>query len=305
MGKAALPDLANTLLCAMLDIKKQFPLYLKLMRVDRPIGTLLVLWPTLWSLWIAAGGWPDWKNLIIFVAGCFLMRSAGCVINDYADRHIDLHVKRTRQRPLTVGKVHDQEALLLFAVLSGLAFILVLFTNRLTILLSLGGLALAACYPFMKRYTHLPQLVLGAAFSWSTLMAFAAQRGELPPQIWLLFTAVVIWTVVYDTFYAMVDRADDLKIGVKSTAILFGDADRIITAGLQLFTLFTLVLVGQRFELGIFYYISLLVAAALFAYQQYLIKDREQALCFKAFLNNNWVGASVFAGIFLHFQFPL
>lgn len=287
----------------MTDLKKQLPHYIALMRLDRPIGILLLLWPTLWSLWLAAEGWPDWQNLVIFVLGCILMRSAGCVINDYADRDIDRHVKRTKNRPLTSGKVSEKEALILFTALCALAFVLVLLTNWLTVMLSFGGAALAICYPFMKRYTHLPQLFLGAAFSWSVVMAFAAQREVLPPQIWLLYTVVVVWTVVYDTFYAMVDRDDDLKIGVKSTAILFADADRVITASMQAFVLFALVLLGQRFELGGFYYLGLLSAGGFFVYQQYLIRERKPDACFKAFLNNNWVGASVFSGIFLHYQF--
>ncbi len=285
----------------MVRLSTQYPFYLKLMRTDRPIGTLLLLWPTLWSLWLAAAGIPDPKNLIIFMAGCFLMRSAGCVINDYADRHIDPHVNRTKMRPLAAGHVTEKEALALFAALAALAFILVLFTNWLTILLSFGGLALASCYPFMKRYTYFPQIVLGAAFSWSVPMAFAAQQNALPAEIWLLYVTVVIWTVVYDTFYAMVDRSDDIKIGVKSTAILFGDGDRMITGLLQLLVLIALAMVGHRFELSAWYYVSVVFAGGLFAYQQYLIKDRRQDPCFKAFLNNNWVGAVIFAGIFLHY----
>ncbi|GAA5315217.1 MAG: 4-hydroxybenzoate octaprenyltransferase [Candidatus Pelagadaptatus aseana] len=279
------------------NVAQRWPLYWKLMRFDRPIGILLLLWPTLWGLWLAADGVPRLDVFIIFVSGVVLMRAAGCVINDYADRDIDGHVKRTKDRPIASGQVAPREALLLFAVLVTLAFVLVLFTNRLTILLSLGGVALAACYPFMKRYTHLPQVVLGAAFSWSVPMAFAAQINEVPPHSWLLYVAVVLWTVVYDTFYAMVDRDDDIKIGVKSTAVLFGDQDRVITAGLQLMTLVSLLMVGQRFELGTFYYLGLLLAAALFAYQQFLIRYRHREECFKAFLNNNWVGMVIFAGI--------
>ncbi|MDB6063769.1 MAG: 4-hydroxybenzoate polyprenyltransferase [Verrucomicrobiaceae bacterium] len=280
---------------------QRLPLYLKLMRADKPIGTLLLLWPTLWALWIAAGGWPQWHLLFIFIAGVFLMRSAGCVINDYADRKIDAHVQRTAQRPLATGAVSKREALLLCAGLCALSFILVLFTNRLTILLSFGALALAGAYPFMKRYTHLPQLVLGAAFGWSIPMAFAAQSNSLPAGCWILFIANLLWTVAYDTFYAMVDRDDDLKIGVKSTAILFGDDDRLITAGLQICTLIALALVGSQFKLGYWYFVALIGAAALFGYQQYLIRWRRREDCFRAFLHNNWVGATVFTGISLHY----
>lgn len=277
------------------------PYYLRLMRIDRPIGTLLLLWPMLWSLWLAAGGVPGIKNLFIFVSGCFVMRAAGCVINDYADRHIDRHVKRTKDRPLTTGQVSETETLYLFVCLCSLAFILVLFTNGLTIMLSFGGAALAAMYPFMKRYTYFPQVVLGAAFSWSVVMAFAAEQNAVPRDVWLIYVGVTVWTVVYDTFYAMVDRDDDLKIGVKSTAILFGDFDRLITAFLQLFVVFVLLLIGYRFQMGIIYYLSTIVAASLFAWQQVLIQFRKREDCFKAFLNNQWVGLAVFVGIALDY----
>ncbi len=287
----------------MIDLKKQFPHYIALMRLDRPVGILLLLWPTLWSLWLAAEGWPDWQNLVVFVLGCILIRSAGCVINDYAGRDIDHHVKRITNHPLSSGKVSDKETLILFTALCALTFVLVLLTNWLTVMLLFCGMALAFCYLFMKRYTHLAPIFLGAAFSWSVVMAFAAQRDAVPPQIWLLYTVVVVWTVVYGTFYAMMGRDDDLKIGVKSTAILFADADRVITASMQAFVIFSLVLLGQRFELGSFYYLSLVAAGGFFVYQQYLIRERKPDACFKAFLNNNWVGASVFAGIFLHYQF--
>ncbi len=277
--------------------RERFPHYWQLMRFDRPIGTLLLLWPTLWGLWFAAEGVPRVDLLIIFTVGVILMRAAGCVINDFADRKVDGHVERTQHRPLAAGHVQPREALILFATLVLVAFVLVLFTNALTILLSFGALALAACYPFMKRYTHLPQVVLGAAFSWSIPMAFAAQTGEVSPHSWLIYTAVVIWTVVYDTFYAMVDRDDDLKIGVKSTAILFAEQDRAITASLQVICLVTLIMVGQRFEMGVVYFLSLIAVAGLFAYQQYIIRYRGKPECFKAFLNNNWVGCVVFVGI--------
>lgn len=271
--------------------------YALLMRLNKPIGILLLLWPTLWSLWLAAKGMPSFKNLVIFTLGVIVMRSAGCVINDFADRKIDGKVKRTQDRPLATGAISSFGALALFVLLCLAAFYLVLFTNTLTIQLSVGGLLLAVCYPFMKRYTHLPQVVLGAAFAWSIPMAYAAETGEIPTNIWLVYLAVVLWTLVYDTFYAMVDRDDDLKIGVKSTAILFGEQDRFITGTLQVMTVYTLYLVGNRFELGSYYQLSLVFVAALFVYQQWLIRYRIREACFKAFLNNNWVGLAIFAGI--------
>lgn len=276
---------------------KRLSVYAQLMRLHKPIGILLLLWPALWSLWLAAGGFPRWDLIVIFTLGVLLMRSAGCVINDYADRKIDGHVTRTRGRPLATGAVSSREALGLFAVLCLLAFGLVLLTNTLTVQLALGGVLLAVCYPFMKRHTHLPQVVLGAAFAWSIPMAFAAQRGTLNQELWLVYLAVVLWTVVYDTFYAMVDRDDDRRIGVKSTAILFGEQDRVITAFLQGLTLYALVLVGGRFDLGMIYYVSLAIAAGFFVYQQYLIRFRERNACFKAFRNNHWVGMVIFLGI--------
>lgn len=275
--------------------------YILLMRLDRPIGIFLLLWPTLWALWIAAKGTPDYWVATVFVLGVFLMRSAGCVINDYADRDIDRHVERTRNRPLTSGKVSEKEALLLFAVLSLMAFGLVLTLNLLTILLSFVGAALAASYPFMKRHTYLPQVYLGLAFGWSVPMAFAAQTGEVPTVAWLLLIATVLWATAYDTMYAMVDRPDDLKIGVKSTAILFGTADRAIIAIIQGMTLLVLVMIGRQLELGGYYYTGLGAALLLMCYQQYLIQNRDGMHCFRAFLNNNWVGAAVFAGIALHY----
>jgi 4-hydroxybenzoate polyprenyltransferase len=281
----------------MTATKIRLQLYLELIRFNRPIGTLLLLWPTLWALWIAAEGIPDPKLLIIFCLGTFLMRSAGCVINDFADRHLDAHVTRTAHRPLAKGHVSEKEAKLLFAGLSLAAFMLVLFTNLLTIKLSFIALLLAASYPFMKRFTHLPQVVLGAAFSFGIPMAFAAQTNTLPHQLWLLYGAAVIWTIAYDTFYAMIDREDDLKIGIKSTAILFGDDDRLITGVLQLTAILLMVLTGVQFELGYWYFISVIGAAALFVYQQSLIRHRDHDRCFQAFLNNNWVGAIVFLGI--------
>jgi 4-hydroxybenzoate polyprenyltransferase len=284
-------------------LKNALPDYLDLIRFNRPIGTYLVLWPTLWALWLAAEGIPDFHLIIIFSLGAFLMRSAGCAINDYADRNIDGHVQRTANRPIAAGRITPKQALIFCAALCAISFVLVLFTNIKTILLSIGAVALAACYPFMKRYTYFPQVVLGAAFSWSIPMAFAAQRNELPSSLWVIFSATVLWIVVYDTFYAMVDRDDDLKIGVKSTAILFGSDDKTITGFLQICVIFVFMLVGNQFELGYWYYISIIGAALLFIYQQYLIRHRNRDDCFKAFLNNQWVGAIIFAGIFLHYFF--
>lgn len=277
--------------------------YLQLTRLDKPIGVYLLLWPTLWALWIAADGFPPLDLLFIFVAGVVVMRAAGCVINDYADRHFDGHVKRTHQRPLPAGRVTEREALTLFGVLVAIAFVLVLFTNTQTILLSLGGVALAACYPFMKRVTHYPQVVLGAAFSWGILMAFTAVTGELPRHAWLIYIANLLWTVAYDTLYAMVDRDDDLKIGIKSTAVLLGDADRLGVGILQALTLLTLILLGNQLEAGISYYLGLLAAAALFGWQQWQVRERERSACFNAFLNNHWVGSAIFAGLFMDFLF--
>lgn len=273
--------------------------YYLLMRLHKPIGILLLLWPTLWALWIAAGGMPDLHILLVFLLGVVLMRSAGCVINDYADRRFDPHVQRTRERPIAAGRVAPREALMLFAVLVLVAFALVLSLNRTTIYLSFGAVLLAVVYPFSKRYTQLPQVVLGAAFGWAIPMAFAAVQGAVPRVGWLLFLVNVLWSTAYDTFYAMVDRDDDLRIGVKSTAILFGESDRLIVGVLQLLVLGGLVLVGQLAALGRYFYLSLLVAAGLALYQQYLARQRDPAGCFRAFLNNNWFGLTVFAGILL------
>ncbi|MFL1468095.1 4-hydroxybenzoate octaprenyltransferase [Marinobacter sp. HN1S83] len=287
------------LLNAMPDhIQSRLADYARLLRLDRPIGSLLLLWPTYWALWLAAEGAPDIGNLIIFTLGVFLMRAAGCAINDFADRKVDRHVKRTKDRPLTSGRIDAWEAVALFLGICLLAFLMVvLFTNPLTLYLSFGGVILAFIYPFMKRYTHLPQLFLGAAFSWAIPMAWAAQANELTQLTWLLFTANVLWTVAYDTLYAMVDRDDDLKIGVKSTAILFGDADRAIIGFLQALVVIILVMVGQQVELGVIYYLGVLAMACLFGYQQYLARFREREGCFKAFLNNNWAGFAVFTGL--------
>lgn len=277
--------------------------YYYLTRLDRPIGIFLLLWPTLWALWLASNGRPDPLVLFVFIAGTVLMRSAGCAINDYADRKIDAHVARTRNRPLATGAVRPKEALLVFAVLCLLAFALVLLLNRMTVYLSFGGVLLAAIYPFMKRYTHLPQVVLGMAFAWAIPMAYAAQNEALPKEAWLLYVITVIWAVIYDTMYAMVDREDDLKIGVKSTAILFGEADRLILFVLQVMMFVGLLLLGRELALGPAYYGSMGLAALLALYQQYLIKDRDPLRCFRAFLNNNWLGAILFIGILLHFLY--
>ena len=249
-----------------------------------------------------AQGVPDYDLLAIFVVGTFLTRSAGCIINDVADRHMDGAVARTSTRPLVTGAITEYEAMMAFVALMLLAFILVLFTNQLTIALSLGAVVLASSYPFMKRYTHLPQTVLGAAFSWGIPMAFAAQRDALPPALWLLYLGNLLWTMAYDTKYAMVDRDDDIKIGIKSTAILFGEHDRLMVGLLQLLSLLFLYLAGCAFELGIYYNLSLVVSAALFAYHQYLIRDRLPEECFRAFLHNNWVGMVIFLGIAAHYS---
>lgn len=275
--------------------------YAYLMRMDRPIGIYLLLWPTLWALWIAAKGWPDLLVLFVFVSGVFLMRSAGCAINDFADRKIDPHVERTRDRPLAAGRVTATETLLVFASLSITAFLLVLLMNTLTIYMSFVGIALAASYPFAKRFHYMPQIHLGAAFGWAAPMAFTAQANEITPVTWLIFMATVLWATAYDTMYAMADREEDLKIGVKSTAILFGEADKLIVGLLQIMLLLDLYFIGRQSELGLYYNVSLVIAAGFSIYQQYLIKDRKPELCFKAFLNNNWFGMVVFIGVFIDY----
>ena len=271
--------------------------YALLMRLDRPIGSLLLLWPALWALWLAGAGHPRPLVVAVFVVGVVLMRSAGCVINDFADRRVDPHVARTRQRPLAAGRVTPREALTLFVVLCLLAFALVLLMNRLTVMLSVGAVILAVIYPFMKRYTHLPQVVLGMAFGWAVPMAYAAQTGAVPPVAWLLFIATVLWDTAYDTMYAMVDRPDDLRIGVKSTAILFGEADRHLIALIQVLFFVVMIMIGRQLHLGGLYYGGLAVAAGLAVYQLLLIRRRDPGECFKAFLNNNWFGMVVFVGI--------
>lgn len=273
--------------------------YALLMRLHKPIGIFLLLWPTLWALWLASHDQPNGLIAIIFVLGVVLMRSAGCVMNDIADRHFDGHVERTRQRPLAAGKVSLFEAFVLFAVLLCAAFILVLQLNTLTIELAFVGAALAIIYPFMKRFTHLPQLGLGVAFAWGVPMVFAAQLNTVPWQAWLVFLAAALWPVIYDTMYAMVDQQDDVKIGIKSTAILFGTLTQGVLAGLQILFLLLLIFIGIVFKLSIYYFFSLIFMLLLCGYQQWLIRENDRENCFKAFLNNNWVGLIILLGMML------
>lgn len=282
-------------------MREKLPNYIELMRLDKPIGILLLLWPTLSALWIAAEGVPDLLVLTVFTLGVIVMRSAGCVINDYADKDIDGRVRRTMGRPLATGALKGKDALWLFAALSTIAFFLVLLLNMLTILMSIIGLFLAATYPFMKRYTHFPQVYLGMAFGWAIPMAFAAQTGSVPVIAWLLFLANIIWSIIYDTFYAMVDRDDDLLAGVKSTAVLFGNNDRVIIAILQLTFIVMMATIGRQLEMSFVYYLGLLVSAGLFVYQQRLAWASGIENYLKAFLNNNWVGASFFVTIVAHY----
>jgi 4-hydroxybenzoate polyprenyltransferase len=279
--------------------RERLPHYWALVRGDRPIGWLLLLWPTWWALWLAAGGLPPLGALAIFTAGVWLTRSAGCVVNDYADRWLDPQVERTRARPLATGAVSPREALWLFVAMMFAAFLLVCLTNPLTILLSIAGVFLAATYPFLKRYTHLPQLYLGIAFGWGIPMAYAAVLGTVPQVAWLLFLGNLLWTTGYDTWYAMVDRDDDRRMGAKSTAILLGDLDLVGLAILYGGFLVTMVLLGRRVELGFNYYVGLAVAAGFIGYQFVLGRDRRREHCFAAFRNNHWVGLVVFLGIAL------
>ena len=279
--------------------------YARLVRLDRPIGIWLLMWPALSALWLASHGHPHQHAFIVFALGVVLMRSAGCAINDFADRRVDPHVARTADRPLATGQVAPAEALLIAAILALLAFAVVLTLDRTTIRLSFVGAALAIVYPFLKRFFPLPQVWLGAAFSWSIPMAFAAESGDVPRLGWLLFIAGVLWTSVYDTMYAMVDREDDLKLGVRSTAILFGDADRFVIGVLQLMVLYALWLVGQQAGLGHWSFAALLLGTCLFAWQQWLIRARVPADCLRAFRNNNWFGLVLFVGILLDYQFSL
>ena len=269
------------------------------MRLDKPIGSLLLLWPTYWALFLSADGWPDLDILFIFTSGVFIMRTAGCVINDFADRKIDKHIVRTQQRPLATGEISSNSALVLFGLLLLIALGLVLQTNILTIKLSLIAVLLATLYPFTKRWTNLPQLVLGAAFGMSVPMAFSAQTGVVPLTAWLVFIATLVWTLIYDTFYAMADRDEDLKIGVKSTAILFAKYDQIIITLLQILLIIVLILIGNVFDLGLIYDFSLVIISFFMIYHQFLLKKRQKEEYFKAFLNNNFIGMTIFLGIFL------
>ncbi len=275
--------------------------YWRLMRFDRPIGILLLLWPTWWSLLIAGGGRPSVKNVLIFTAGVVVMRAAGCVMNDIADRNYDPHVERTRKRPLACGELDLRQALTVFALLMISALVLVLMTNRLTIMLAFAGALLASSYPFFKRFTHLPQVVLGIAFGWGIPMAFAAQTGRIPAIAWVLLAVNIVWAIIYDTLYAMVDRDDDLLIGVKSTAILFGQYDLFAVRILMLIMLLLLLLIGWQQNLNWPWFVSVAVVMALFAWQQWITRRRERGPCFRAFLNNNWVGLAVFLGLAGHF----
>jgi 4-hydroxybenzoate polyprenyltransferase len=285
------------------DVITQLRNYGKLMRVDKPIGIWLLLWPTLWALWLAGDGHPDQGLFVVFVLGVFVMRSAGCVLNDYVDRKIDPYVERTRSRPIASGAVAPGEALVLMIALSLIAIGLATMLNRPAQLLAIIAAGLTVAYPFIKRWVSIPQFVLGAAFGWAVPMAFAAQTGATSQLAWLVFGAAVIWAVIYDTFYAMVDREDDKKIGVKSTAILFGDVDLFVIAGLQLLMLATLVFIGLRAGLGAWYYFSVVGAAGLMAYHLWLARDRQPAGCFAAFQHNHYIGLVVFIGIVLHYSF--
>ena len=277
--------------------------YGKLMRIDKPVGFWLLLWPTLWALWLAGEGTPDQGLFLVFILGVFVMRSAGCVLNDYVDRKIDPYVERTRTRPIASGAVAPMEALILFAALSLIAVGLATMLNRPAQMLAIVAAGLTVAYPFVKRYVSIPQFILGAAFGWAVPMAFAAQTGETPELAWLVFGTAMIWAVIYDTFYAMVDREDDLKLGVKSTAILFGEVDIFVVAGLQLLMLIALILIGYRAELGGWYYLTVVISGAFMAYHLWLARDRQPAGCFEAFLHNHFIGMAIFIGIVLHYTF--
>ena len=277
--------------------------YARLVRLDRPVGIWLLMWPMLWALWVASRGHPSQHVFIVFMLGVVLTRSAGCAINDFADRDFDPHVARTDQRPLAAGRVSAPEAIGIWVLLSLLAFALVLTLDRLTVLYACAGAVLMGVYPFLKRFFPLPQLWLGFAFTWSVPMAYAAQVHQVPRLAWLLFTAGVLWTVIYDTMYAMVDRDDDLKLGIKSTAITFGDADRWIIGALQAMVIFALWLAGRQASLGPWYRLGLGAGAVLFAWQQWLIRRRDRAECFRAFINNQWFGLVIFCGIALDYLF--
>jgi 4-hydroxybenzoate polyprenyltransferase len=278
-------------------LSERLSLYLQLTRLNRPIGILLLLWPTLWAVWIAAAGHPAWHIVLIFVLGTVLMRSAGCAINDYADRDFDKHVQRTRERPVTSGRIAPREAVWLAASLALIAFVLILPLNNLTLLLSLPAVLLAASYPFTKRFLAIPQAYLGIAFGFGIPMAFAAQQGSVPPMAWLLLIANMFWSIAYDTEYAMVDRDDDMHLGIHSSALLFGKYDVAAVMSCYAITLVLLVVVGQMAGLGWLYYLGLLIAGGIALYHYNLIKQRQREACFKAFLHNNWFGAAVFLGI--------
>lgn len=277
--------------------------FIQLMRLDRPIGIYLLMWPTLWALWIAGDGTPSVKNLAIFVLGVILMRSAGCAINDFADRGIDGDISRTKNRPIVTGRISAKEALITFAVLVGISFCLVLLTNSQTLYWAFLAVGLAALYPFTKRYTHYPQVALGAAYSCSILLAFSAEKGSVPQDVWLIYIANLLWTIAYDTYYAMSDREDDLKIGVKSTAVLFGDADRFIILTLQASALFCLLLVGSKFELSGYFHLGLFGAAACFVWEFIHTRKRDAQSSLRAFLHNHWAGFCIFLGIVAHYAF--
>ncbi len=277
--------------------------YVQLMRLDKPIGVWLLLWPTLWALWIAGKGHPDAGVFLVFIVGVIVMRSAGCVLNDFADRNIDPYVERTRTRPIASGAVAPMEAITLFVALALVAIGLAAMLNRPAQVLAIIAAGLTVVYPFIKRFVSIPQFVLGAAFGWAVPMAFAAQTGEAPQIAWLVFGTALIWAVIYDTFYAMVDREDDLKVGVKSTAILFGDADLFVIGGLQLLMLTALVFIGNMAELGIWYFGAIGVAAIIMAYHQWLARDRKPSACFQVFLHNHYIGMIIFIGIVLHYTF--
>jgi 4-hydroxybenzoate polyprenyltransferase len=277
--------------------------YVELMRLNKPIGVWLLLWPTLWALWIAGNGHPDAGIFLVFMLGVIVMRSAGCVLNDFADRNIDPYVERTRSRPIASGAVAPMEAITLFVALALIAVGLAAMLNRPAQILAVIAATLTVVYPFIKRFVSIPQFVLGAAFGWAVPMAFAAQTGEAKQIAWLVFGTALIWAVIYDTFYAMVDREDDLKVGVKSTAILFGDADLFVIGGLQLLMLVALIFIGNMAELGVWYFGSIAIVAIIMAYHQWLARDRKPAECFKAFLHNHYIGMIIFIGIVLHYTF--
>ncbi len=285
------------------EIVNQLRNYGKLMRIDKPIGIWLLLWPTLWALWLAGEGSPDQGLFIVFMLGVVVMRSAGCVLNDYVDRKIDPYVERTRSRPIASGAVAPLEALILFTALSLIAVGLATMLNRPAQMLAIVGAVLTVTYPFIKRFVSIPQFILGAAFGWAVPMAFAAQTAETPELAWLVFGTAMIWAIIYDTFYAMVDREDDLKVGVKSTAILFGEVDLFVIAGLQALMLVALLLIGIRAGLSAWYYLSVALAAVLMAYHLWLARDRQPAGCFAAFLHNHYIGMIIFIGIVLHYTF--